>query len=79
MIHITAKFKCKDTDGEEHIVISAVYWDTGLNRNIRKYFIELPGHSIKNKEGVENGYYPTQYMTPSQLDIELDIETGIDI
>ena len=79
MIHITAKFKCKDTEGEEHIVISAVYWDTGLNKNIRKYFIELPGGPIKTKDGVENGYYPTSYLTAGEMDIELDLETGIDI
>jgi hypothetical protein len=79
MIHITGKYKCKDTDGDEHIVLSVVYWDTGLNKNIRKYFIELSGHYIKDKNGLSNGYYPTTYLTAGEMDIELDLESKVEI
>jgi len=79
MIHITSKFKCKDTDGEEHIVIRAACWDTGLNRNYLEYIIEMPGHTIKNKDGKGTSYYPTTYMTAGELEIELDLETRVDI
>jgi len=79
MIHITSKFKCKDIDGSEHIVLTVSYWDTGLNKYVRKNMIEMPGHDIKNKNGVKTGFYPTTYMTAGQLDIELDLETRVDI
>ena len=79
MIHITAKFKCKDTEGNEHIVLKVSCWDTGLNAHHHNYLIEMPGHTIAGKDGVDRGYYPTSYMTSGELDIELDLETRIDI
>jgi len=79
MIHITGKYKCKDTDGEEHIVIGVVYWDKGLNKNIRKYFIEFPGGTVASEDGVDTGYYPTTYLTASEMDIELDLQDKIEI
>ena len=56
MIHITAKFKCKDTDGDEHIVLKAACWDTGLNAYHNEYIIEMPGHVIKTKDSLERFY-----------------------
>lgn len=79
MIHITAKYKCKDTTGEEHTVLHVVCWDQANNVNIRKDMIELKGFDIKDENGVSTGYYPTSYMTAGELDIELDFETRIDI
>jgi|TARA_R110002072_G_C7716142_1_gene514471 hypothetical protein len=79
MIHITAKFKCKDTDGDEHIVLKAACWDTGLNAYHNEYIIEMPGHVIKTKDSVDTGFYPTCYLTAGEMDIELDLETRIDI
>ena len=79
MIHITSKFKCKDTDGDEHIVLSVACWDTGLNDYTRKFMIELPGHTIAGEDGVDRGYYPTTYLTSGEMDIELDLETKVDI
>lgn len=79
MIHITTKYKCKDTEGDEHIVLHVVCWDQANNVNIRKDMIEMPGHDIINEDGVKTGFYPTCYMTASQLDIELDFETKIDL
>lgn len=79
MIHITAKFKCKDTDGDEHIVLHVVCWDQTNNVNIRKDMIEMPGHYIKDKDGKRTSYYPTSYMTAGDLEIELDLETKIDL
>lgn len=79
MIHITAKFKCKDTDGEEHIVLKAACWDTGLNAYHNDYIIELQGQAIKTKDSVDTMFYPTSYMTAGEMDIELDLETRIDI
>lgn len=74
MIHITAKYKCKDTTGQEHTVLHVVCWDQANNVNIRKDMIELKGFDMK-----DGGYYPTSYMTAGELDIELDLETRIDI
>ena len=79
MIYITSKFKCKDADGDEHIVLSVAYWDIGLNKYVRKNMIEMPGHDIKNEDGVKTGYYETTYLTASEMDIELNLNTRIDI
>ena len=79
MIHITGKYKCKDTNGDEHIVLTVVCWDSGQNVHIRKHMIEIPGGYIKDKNGLSNGYYPTSYMTAGELDIELDLESKIEI
>jgi len=79
MIHITAKYKCKDTTGQEHTVLHVVCWDQANNLYIRKDMIELKGFDIVNEDGVSTGYYPTSYMTANELDIELDLETRIDI
>lgn len=79
MIHITGKYKCKDTDGDEHIVLHVVCWDQANNVNIRKDMIEMPGHYIKDKDGLSNGYYPTSYMTAGEMGIELDLESKVEI
>jgi len=62
MVHILRKYKCEDTDGEIHIVLDVAYWDTGLNTNIRKSFIEIYDGDT------------TMYMTPGELSIKLDLE-----
>ena len=41
--------------------------------------IEMPGHYIKDKDGLSNGYYPTSYMTAGEMGIELDLESKVEI
>ena len=79
MLHITGKYKCKDKDGDEHIVLTVAYWDTGLNKYVRKDMIEIPGHTIASEDGVDTGYYPTTYLTAGEMDIELELQDKIEI